>query len=126
MGSGLSEFTCPPPRKPGTYQAFDFVNDTVTFMYCDLISPQFVSSSYVRCLRTFVEPAKTFEYNFKNIYYLPVEKRRFKNIRIELLSNVGNRIALKDNKTPNKVVLHFRRIPNKPCIKDDVNINIVH
>ena len=52
---GLCEFTCH-PRNVGTFAGLDVVSAKVAFLYCDLISPQFVGSQYVRCLRTFVLP----------------------------------------------------------------------
>lgn len=90
------------------------VRDNATaLLYCDLIAPQFIGSTMVRYLRTFsiVHEVEGFgsEYLFDNVYYVPVEKRSFHNIRIELLNLFGNRITFKDSVTPLKAVLHFRR-----------------
>ena len=50
------------------------------------------------------------EYQFENVYYLPVEKRMFRDIRIEILNLSGERVPFTDGKTPLKVVLHFRQV----------------
>jgi len=67
----------------------------------------------VRFLRTFntTWPADyDTEYLFDNVYYVPVEKKMFRDIRIEILNLTGERVAFKDSKTPLKVVLHFRQV----------------
>jgi hypothetical protein len=50
------------------------------------------------------------EHIFENIHYIPVEKRLFKDVRIELLTLDALRVEFDDSKTPLGVVLHFRRI----------------
>ena len=50
------------------------------------------------------------EYQFENVYYVPMEKRMFRDIRIEILHLAGERVPFTDGKTPLKVVLHFRRV----------------
>ena len=47
---------------------------------------------------------------FENVYYVPVEKLRLKDIRIEILRQTGEPPNLKGSDVPTKVVLHFRRI----------------
>jgi hypothetical protein len=42
---------------------------------------------------------------------MPVEKRSFREIRIEILTLEGIRIPFRHSKSPTKVVLHFRRVP---------------
>jgi len=49
----LSEFSCP-PFKIGTQKPHAVFYDKNALIYCDLIAPQFVSHSKVRCLRTFI------------------------------------------------------------------------
>jgi len=49
-------------------------------------------------------------YLFHNIYYLPVEKKLFQDIRIELREPSGEPAALEASIIPTKVVLHFRRV----------------
>ena len=43
------------------------------------------------------------------MYYVPVEKRGFQDIRIENLRQSGERARLKDTDVPTKIVLHFQR-----------------
>jgi len=50
------------------------------------------------------------EYQFENVYYVPVEKRMFRDIRIEILNLSGERVPYTDGKTSLMVVLHFRRV----------------
>jgi hypothetical protein len=98
---GLWEFTCPPDTV-GTIYKINVVGDHIGLIDCDLISPQFVGGNLVRYLRTC-------QHEFENVYYLPVEKRRITNIRIEILSTSGNKVAFKSGKNPSKLVLHFRK-----------------
>ena len=109
---GIAEFTYPPILE-GTYtHGVTVIGDDNILIYCDLISPQFVSCNLVRCLRTFICPSAYCQHVFTNIYYVPVEKRQFRDIRIELLTLKGKRFALKNSDKPVKVVLHFRRVRN--------------
>ena len=71
---GLCEYACPPP-KIGTHQAFDIVGESRALIYCNLIVPQFIGDQLDRCLRTISIPSQYCNYNFHNIYYVPVEKR---------------------------------------------------
>jgi hypothetical protein len=106
---GVSEVSCPPPQV-GNFRPTILVGDTKVLIYCNLIAPQFVGANLVRCLRTFITPTHTCHNVFENVYYVPVEKRRFQDIRIELLNLEGKRVNFKDSKRPVKVVLHFRRV----------------
>jgi len=63
----------------------------------------------VRCLRTFIFPSTNCENVFDKIYYVPVEQRKFYEIRIEFLLTNGKRVPFKDSNVPTKVVLHFRK-----------------
>jgi len=56
------------------------------------------------------QPIKLDPSEIWEVYYLPVEKRTFRDIRIEILNLSGERIAFTDSKTPLKAVLHFRRV----------------
>jgi hypothetical protein len=107
---GICEFTCSPPAV-GTYKPNVVVGKDHGLIYCDLISPQFVGDKSVRCLRTFIYPSLYCQFTFENIYYVPVEKRSFREIRIEILNLQGVRVPFKDSNSPPKVVLHFRRVP---------------
>jgi hypothetical protein len=83
--------------------------DVPALIYCNLITPQFVGDSTVRCMRTFIiSPSdKPFHREFHKAHYVPVEQRRFQDIRIELLPSDGLHIPLEDSITPTRVVLHF-------------------
>ena len=88
-------------------------DNTDALVYCDLIAPQLIGTTMVRFLRTFniiVPEDYGVEYQFKNVYYVPLEKRMFRDIRIEILNLAGKRVPFKDSQTPLKVVLHFRRV----------------
>ena len=107
---GITEFTCP-SIIAGTYaRVVTIIGDNNVLIYCDLISPQIVDCNLVRCLRTYVSQTVDCQHIFTNIYYVPVEKRQFQDIRIEILTTKGKRFAFKDSDKPVKVVLHFRRI----------------
>jgi hypothetical protein len=52
---GVTEITYS-PKNVGIFRSSIIVGDTVSLMYCDLISPQFVGGSLARVLRTFTTP----------------------------------------------------------------------
>jgi len=84
--------------------------ETLALIYCNLISPQFVGYSTVRGMRTYVIPSsKSCQHEFRNVYYVPVEQRRFQDIRIEFLTTEGLHTPFEDSTTPTKLVLHFRK-----------------
>jgi hypothetical protein len=107
---GLCEPPCPLQYASGTYGGVTIVGDTNILIYCNLISPQFVGGELVRCLRTFITPSLHCQHIFEIVYYLPVEKRSFQDIRIQLLMMDGKRHSFKECQTPLKVVLYFRRV----------------
>jgi hypothetical protein len=86
------------------------VGETHGIIYCDLIKPQLVGGAIARCLRTFIYPSINYQHIFRNVYYTPVEKGTFQDIRIEILTTEGERIKFRDSISPSKVVLHFRRV----------------
>ena len=81
-------------------------------IYCDLIAPQLIGTTKVRCLRSFrlVPTDYDSEYLFQNVYYVPLEKKTFRDIRIEILNQSGELIPFNDSAIPLKAVLHFRRV----------------
>jgi len=97
---GLCEFTCPGAIGKG-----------VGLIYCDLISPQFVGSSLVRCLRTYIYPSWERRGRYENVYYVPVEKQKITNVQVEILTLEGERVKFEDSDTPSRLVLHFRKVP---------------
>ena len=96
------------PPNVGKYRNIKTVGETNAFMDCDLISQQFVGDQYFRCLRTFIHPS-TYCNNIFDVYYMPVEKRRFEDIRIEILTLTGVPVSFTDSKKPTKTV-YFRRV----------------
>jgi len=98
MGSGVSEISCsssPEGASP-------------VLLYCNLITPQFLGDSPVRCLQTFrLYHNAICQHEFRNVQYVPVEQRRFQDIRIEFLTNEGLHIPFADSTMPTIVVLHF-------------------
>jgi hypothetical protein len=71
---GVCEFTCPPP-KLGTFKDIMVIGETSVLIYCNRISPQIVGKKAVRCLTTFIYPSGYCQHVFRNIYYVPVEKK---------------------------------------------------
>jgi len=79
---------------------------------CDLVSPQLVGSDLKCLLRTIICPSQLGKHQLQNIYYLPVDKKEFTSIHIEMtILNQDTPIAYfdADITIPTKVVLHFRR-----------------
>jgi hypothetical protein len=105
---GVCELSFPPPQV-GNFRSL-LVGDTNVLIYCSLIALQFVGGNLVRCFRTFITPTQHCHHVFENVYYVPVEKRRFQDIRIELLNLEGKQVNFKDSRTPVKMVLHFCRV----------------
>ena len=64
--------------------AVDVISSTNVLIYCDLITLQFVSNDNVRLLRTIICPTQLGNRQIQNVYFLPVEKTLFQDIRIEL------------------------------------------
>jgi hypothetical protein len=106
---GVCELSCH-PYNVGTYANLKVISADTAFIYCDLISPQFVGSQYVEVLRTFIQPSTYCNHTFYNVYYMPVEKRCFRYIEIRLLRSEGRPVGFLPSTMPLKIVLHFRRI----------------
>jgi hypothetical protein len=68
---GVCELTCR-PSNVGTYTAVTVISANNALIYCDLISPHFFGSQYVRVLRTFILPTAYCNHSFENVYYMPV------------------------------------------------------
>jgi len=81
----------------------------LVLLYCNVISPQFLGDGTVRCVWTFrLNPNAMCKDEFQNVQYVPVEQRRFQDIRIEFLTTEGLHIPFEDSTMPMKEVLHFR------------------
>jgi hypothetical protein len=106
---GVCEMSCN-PSATGMFRAVTVVGATNALIYCDLISPQFFGSQYVRVLRTFIMPTAHCNYSFEKVYYVLVEKRRFHDIETKILRLDGKPVEFTDSKIPLKIVLHIRRV----------------
>lgn len=84
------------------------------FIYCDIIKPQLLSGMRSRLLQLTpleINHEKSFHYeNFSNIEFVPVEKKRFKNIKFELRNEDGEFVNFHPSTTPNFITLIFRRL----------------
>jgi len=79
-------------------------------LYCNVISPQFLGDSTVRGIRAFrLYPNAMCQHEFRYVQYVPVEQRRFQDIRTEFLTTEGLHIPFADSAMPKRVVLHFRK-----------------
>ena len=83
---------------------------TLVFVYCDLITPQFVADQNLRALRIISYPPNGGEQRFQNVYYLPVEKGGFQDINVQMRIMDGSPVPLQVDIVPIKLVLHFRRV----------------
>ena len=108
---GLNELSYKAPnRQLMRGKLVDVISSVNMLVYCDLITPQLVGNDSVRLLRTIICPTQLGNHLFQNIYYLPVEKKLFQDIRIELREASGEPAALEASIVPTKVVLNFRRV----------------
>jgi len=104
---GLLEISC---------SSLPMEEETPDRIYTNLASPQFVGDSTVSTLRTFVFPSSSSsscQHEFRDVYYVPVDQRRFQDIRIELLTAEGLHIPFEGSTTHTKVVLHFQKNCNR-------------
>ena len=88
----------------------DYISTLNGLIYCDLITPQFVGENIVRVIRPIIIWPATGIHLYQNIYYFPVEKSEFQDIRIEIRKLNGEPPDFQKTDVPVKVVLHFRRI----------------
>ena len=81
------------------------------YVYCDLVAPQIVGNSYANLMRPVTVTGK-FNQNITNIYtdrhYLPVLKKQFDSIEININDDAGNPIKFEFGKT--FATLHFRKL----------------
>jgi hypothetical protein len=81
--------------------------ETHDIFCCVLIKPQLVVGGIAHCLRAFIYPSIYCQHILGNVYYLPLDKGKFQDIRIEFSATEGERIKFRDITFPSKVVLHF-------------------
>ena len=91
-------------------KANTLVDKTMVFVYCDLVAPQFVADQYLRTLRIIHYPSIVGENRFQNVYYLPVEKRVFRDVNIQMRLMDGLTVPFEAGIIPVKMVLYFRRV----------------
>jgi hypothetical protein len=104
----IMEFTHP-PNISGQYSTIPiYIGIEHKFIYCDIISPQFIGGNLVRCIRSYIPSEINGQYKFDPIYYMPVERRYIRDIRIQINSIKGEIHKFRDNVNPVKVILHFR------------------
>jgi hypothetical protein len=93
-----------------TSKEFRGLNKTPMFVYCNLIEPQLVGNSYVRCLRIIRFPRLDGHHVFNNVYYVPVELNSFQTVAIELVNKLGDLASIPDSVNPTILVLHFKKV----------------
>ena len=79
----------------------------IAMIYCYLITPQVVSDKKFRRLKTCIHQTAFCNQVFENAYYVPIERQKFRDIRIKMANASGNLMAFKDSRTPAYVVLYF-------------------
>ena len=108
---GLAELSYKAPnRQTMQGKLIDVISSVNVLVYCDLITPQMVGTESVRLLLIIICPTQLGIHLFHNIYCLPVEKKLFQDIRIELREASCEPAALEAGIIPTKMVLHFRRV----------------
>lgn len=84
------------------------------FVYCDIIEPQIVGDYFTKLLRNVsVDHSKYFygstkSHDFNPIHYVPLLKREFENIEIDIRSDTGDTIPFSFGTS--SVKLHFKKL----------------
>ena len=86
------------------------------YVYCDLVEPRTVGDSQVSLLSVIPNPTggsfgDTVVHRFENIRYFPLGKRRFDTIKIDVLSDYGQKIPFEDGKI--LIELHLRKVKRR-------------
>lgn len=86
------------------------------YIYCDLVEPRTVGDSQVSLLSVIPNPTggsfgDTVVHRFENIRYFPLGKRRFDTIKIDVLSDYGQKIPFEDGKI--LIELHLRKVKRR-------------
>lgn len=83
------------------------------FVYCDIIEPQVIGDVHAKVLRIAVIDSRRYMYGsyqtqmFSPAHYVPVLKREFENIEIDIRTSTGSRVPFLFGTAC--VKLHFRR-----------------
>lgn len=84
------------------------------FVYCDIIEPQIISDVLAKVLRIAVVDSRKYVYGtqhaqlFPQPHYVPVLKREFENIEIDIRTNTGERVPFLFGTVC--VKLHFKKL----------------
>ena len=86
------------------------------YIYCDLVEPRPVGDSQVSLLSVVPNPTgglfgDTVVQRFENIRYFPLGKRRFDRVKIDVVSDIGERIPFEDGKI--FIELHLRKVKKR-------------
>ena len=86
------------------------------YIYCDLVEPRTVGDSQVSLLSVVPNPTggsfgDTVVQRFENMRYFPVGKRRFDTIKIDVVSDYGEKIPFEDGKV--FIELHLRKVKRR-------------
>ena len=82
----------------------------MVFVYCDLVAPQFVADQNLRTLRIINYASRGEEHRFQNVYFLPVEKRVFRDINTQMRLMEGSPVPFEAGIIPAIMILRFRRV----------------
>ena len=84
------------------------------FTYCDIIEPQLIGDVVAKVLRIVVLDNTRYTYGVQHVqffsqpHYVPVLKREFENIEIDIRSNTGEKIPFQFGTV--SVKLHFKKL----------------
>ena len=86
------------------------------YIYCDLVQPRPVGDSQVSLLSVVPNPTgglfgDTVVQRFENIRYFPLAKSRFDTVKIDIMSDIGERIPFEDGKV--FIELHLRKVKKR-------------
>ena len=86
------------------------------YIYCDLVEPRPVGDTQVSLLSVVPNPTggsfgDTVVQRFENIRYFPLGKRRFDSVKIDVMSDIGERIPFEDGKI--FIELHLRKVKKR-------------
>lgn len=87
---------------------------TQLFVYCDIIEPQVIADVFAKVLRIAVVDSRKYLYGtqqsqmFSPPHYVPVLKREFENIEIDIRTNTGDRVPFLFGTVC--VKLHFKKL----------------
>lgn len=94
-----------------TIETYNDEKSGMIVVYTDIIQPEIFGNIKIRALRTINIDNCRRQNNieFKNIQYVPVEKKIFETIAIKISDQYAKPINFVPNYIPTKIVLHFKR-----------------